>query len=353
MFTSVRIQNFRQFRDLKLEGLGQINLITGANDTGKTSLLEALFLLTHPTEPERTLTVARLRGLGEFGAESADVWGWLFRDRDVSQTISLSAQQTGSQNAHLTIRVSGEREISVTNGQPSVGVSESILPGSSLPVPGLDLEYSDSTDTRVASRVRWTGQTLRSEAERQIRLQPSFFLSAEHRPSEDDAIRWTQVEDAGRDASVVDALRILEPRLQRLGVRASPHTTSVGVDLGIRPLVPLAMMGAGFSRLLTMTEAVILTDSGTVLVDEFGAGFHYSALTSVWQAVIKAAVKHSVQIFATTHSWECIEAAVKASEDHEGSLGFIRLERRNGDIEPVIAPDRRLRSAVRVGFELR
>ena len=52
MFTSVRIQNFRQFRDLKLEGLGQINLITGANDTGKTSLLEAISLLLSPTDPE-------------------------------------------------------------------------------------------------------------------------------------------------------------------------------------------------------------------------------------------------------------------------------------------------------------
>jgi AAA15 family ATPase/GTPase len=45
MFKSVRIQNFRQFKDLKLDNLAQINLITGRNGAGKTSLLEAVYLL--------------------------------------------------------------------------------------------------------------------------------------------------------------------------------------------------------------------------------------------------------------------------------------------------------------------
>jgi AAA15 family ATPase/GTPase len=80
MFKSVRIQNFRQFRDLKLDGLAQINLITGANDTGKTSLLEALALLLSPTAPEIVRTIANIRGIDTIGVEGPDAWGWIFHD---------------------------------------------------------------------------------------------------------------------------------------------------------------------------------------------------------------------------------------------------------------------------------
>ena len=76
-------------------------------------------------------------------------------------------------------------------------------------------------------------------------------------------------------------------------------------------------------------------------------------LPGVWTAIIKAAVANNVQVFATTHSYECIEAAVAGSEGHEGSLAFFRLEREADDIEVVQGSDSRLRSAVAVGYEVR
>src|SRR5947209_3043613 len=42
------IHAFRGLRDVKLEKLGQINLLVGDNNSGKTSVLEALFLFHDP-----------------------------------------------------------------------------------------------------------------------------------------------------------------------------------------------------------------------------------------------------------------------------------------------------------------
>jgi AAA15 family ATPase/GTPase len=113
------------------------------------------------------------------------------------------------------------------------------------------------------------------------------------------------------------------------------------------------MMGEGFSKLLTILTAIVLGESRIMLIDEIESGFHYSVFPLVWKAIVEAAIKSAVQIFATTHSWECLEAAVKGSEDHEGNLAFYRLERRKDEIAVVAGEDRRLRAAVRVGVELR
>ena len=84
MFKSVRIQNFRQFKDLKLDNLAQINLITGRNGAGKTSLLEAVYLLDGPFDPSRTITIAQFRGIG-IAAGNPELWDWLFHNRSTSQ----------------------------------------------------------------------------------------------------------------------------------------------------------------------------------------------------------------------------------------------------------------------------
>jgi hypothetical protein len=62
---------------------------------------------------------------------------------------------------------------------------------------------------------------------------------------------------------------------------------------------------------------------------------------------------YSVQVFATTHSYECLQAAVKGSEDHPGTLAMFRLTRSDGCIRVVDVDDEGLRDAVGLGFEMR
>ena len=46
MYSSFRVQNFRGFKDLRLDDLARVNLIAGKNNTGKSALLEAIFTYT-------------------------------------------------------------------------------------------------------------------------------------------------------------------------------------------------------------------------------------------------------------------------------------------------------------------
>jgi len=354
MFRSVRIQNFRQFKDLELKNLGRINLITGQNNTGKTSLLEALFLLDNPNDPTRTIIAANFRGIDRPGSETPELWEWLFHVRQLDQQIELESEDGDGGRTHLKVNLSrGSLIPAARNGDASIAGHAAPFVTSALPLPTLVYDHVTQSGQHLETRLQWTSQGLVLEPDRRGAGREGFFLPYHYTPGESEAGRFSQLELIGREAAVVDALRIVEPRLKKLTVLNLGGRSSVYADLGQFPLVPMAMMGQGFSKLLTIVSAMVLREGPIYLVDEIDDGFHYSVLPAVWKAIIAAVHKHDVQLFATTHSLEAIEAAVEGSEEYEGSLAFYRLERRNDDIEVVMGEDSRLRSAVSVGAELR
>ena len=91
MYHSFTIKNFRCFRDLTLEPLERVNLITGKNNVGKTALLEALWLHVGVNTPDLPLRLNMLRS-GQTIADVVEVWGWLFFDKQVQNVIELASQ---------------------------------------------------------------------------------------------------------------------------------------------------------------------------------------------------------------------------------------------------------------------
>ena len=157
----------------------------------------------------------------------------------------------------------------------------------------------------------------------------------------------------GREDEVTAALKYIEPRLNDLVVLATAGSTSIAGDIGLGRRIPISQMGQGVGRLLSIVCSIIDNEGGGLLVDEIENGLHYGVLRHVWEVVLRSAERYDVQIFATTHSLEAIEAAVEATEGHEGSLAFYRLDRVGSDIKVVEGNDSRLRSAVKVGYEIR
>src|SRR5947207_1390600 len=110
MYSTLTIRNFRCFEELKIEGLKQINLITGINDVGKTSCLEALFLLIGGFNPGLPLRVNALRGLNTIVPNSQEQWGWLFYNHDVDQTIEILGLVAEGSEDSLRVRLASPSE---------------------------------------------------------------------------------------------------------------------------------------------------------------------------------------------------------------------------------------------------
>lgn len=357
MFRSVRIQNFRQFKDLELKSLGRINLITGQNNTGKTSLLEALILLLSPTNPEIVLTVARQRGIDTVQAEGSNAWGWIFNDLVASEVITIESVDDTANTTKLQIKSSRGLRLPTAKPRPGTrppGTSEPVLTTSGLPLPSLVFEYEDSWGQHGMSRIRLDddGSSIEHAAGR-INDRPSFFLANRPPRSSFDAQTYSRVVQANQEREVLDALRLIDPRLRRLQILDTGTGANVYADFGDGNLLPLNVAGQGFGRALTLVSSIIEMATGVVLIDEIEDGLHYSVLPAVWKAIITAAQTHDVQLFATTHSYECIQAAVAASSDLDDGLAMFRLARVDGRIRIVDVDDEGLRDAVSLGFEMR
>ena len=356
MFKSVRIQNFRQFKDLKLDGLAQINLITGKNNTGKTSLLEALFMLATPTLPSTILTIANLRGVQGVSVDGGYAWGYIYRDGKSDAAIVLEAHRMDGVSERLDVRVARGVEAPLVNdGGKNGALASPVVSTSVSEAPAIEYEYEVSAgpaSRKGVSRLRVTDRGGVPEQAEGFTIRPWYFLGHGPVGVEDDAVRFSELISQRRKNDVVDALRLVEPRLVDLDVLAL-RPSVVAADLGSGPLVPATYLGQGFERLLAIILAVLRSAGGTLLIDEIEDGLHYSTLVDVWKVITQTALTHDVQIFATTHSYECLEAAVKGSEGHRDKLALFRLSRRDGDVRVTAVEDEGIRAAVDFAFELR
>jgi AAA15 family ATPase/GTPase len=113
-------------------------------------------------------------------------------------------------------------------------------------------------------------------------------------------------------------------------------------------------MGDGMVRLFNLALALVNSKGGILLVDEIENGLHYSIHEKLWELVFKTARDLDVQVFATTHSWDCIEAFQRAACEDTSSEGYlIRLGWRRDDIVATVYDENDLAIVTRDHIEVR
>lgn len=353
MFRSFHIQNFRCFRDLKLDNLERVNLIAGQNNVGKTALLEAIFLHLGPNNPGLGDTLNQLRGAKRTETRSAeDVWGALFPLYDITKTIELASQDNLSVERTLEVSLAETDITRYTQPQDQADrMVASII--TAIPERELLLDYHDTTGQHAQSRARPSVDGVGySRIGTVVSVIPVQFISTSTRSA--DAELFSNLVRVGREEEVLSALSLIEPRLRRLTVLVSNGVPTIHGDIGPTRLIPLTMMGEGMRRFLSSVLAIANTEHGVVLIDEVENGLHYSVMAKVWAAIAQAARAADVQIFATTHSWECITAAHQAfSESETYDFRLHRLDRIGEDIRAVTLNQKMLDTAIQSGLEVR
>ena len=344
-----------------MDPLSRVNLITGVNNSGKTSVLEAVFLLAHGGDSGAAMNAHVVRGGIRGGVPPEDnawaLWAPLFSRLDVSTPIRISAVHGDFGSLKLQIKHRYSSTIrGVSGGRQSAGRS--------LGTPELHFDLKrprghgggrarSQGSTRVRSQVSFEANEPPKvvHTSGQPVVIPCVILSAGADQEEDDGKRLGQLLQKKQDQLIVEALRIIEPRLQSLSVFAGPGGHTLWADVGLTELVPLAVLGDGLKRLARLVLAIGHQKGHVVLVDEIETGYHYSTLDKVWKVVHATAKKFDAQVIATTHSYDCVAAAHRTSDGQ--NFGLHRLEHIANATRCVTYDSESIKGAIEHNLEVR
>jgi len=272
------------------------------------------------------------------------IWSSLFFNYDTSKPIELLGRYD-QQDRTLTVSIA---EAGIT--QPALFNDETL--SSVIPDQELRFDYYISPLQPFSSVSIIDGRLRRHT--KPIKSAESIFLSTSSRSPREDAVNFSKLEMTGRQQEIISTLALLEPRLSRLAVLVTGRDPVIHGDIGIGRLIPIPIMGEGMGRLLSIALAIANAEHGAVLIDEVENGLHYSVMSKVWEAIGLAARQADVQVFATTHSWECIRAAHEAfSASQQYDFRLHRLDRTGEDITAVTFDQEMLDTALQTGLEVR
>lgn len=375
MYQSFEVRNFRGFSRLNIEDIERVNLIAGKNDSGKTTLLEALFIHSGAYNPRLVMNINAFRGIQtlklEFGPWAETPWDSVFNEFDLTKKVKIigSDKTAGSRILQLKV-VRTAKEMArirdyidyidyTTLPQAEKGAEQEVKLESVYLTPGT----THVLELQCIEGKRQRNYYLLFDAVKGARITPipppppyrTIILPSRVRlPRLEDPERFGKLEILKTHDVVLNVLKIVEPRLQRLTVIGVGGVPIMYADVGKERLIQLALLGEGVVRLASLISAIGSARNGVVLVDEIENGLHHSILLKVWKAIGEAARQFNTQVFATTHSFECIVAAHEAFlKEKSYDFRLHRLERTKGAIHSVTYDRETLSAAIETGLEVR
>ncbi|PWJ52998.1 AAA domain-containing protein, putative AbiEii toxin, Type IV TA system [Quadrisphaera granulorum] len=336
MYRSVRFDGYRGLVALELDDLARVNVIAGRNDTGKTTILEAILLLAcGPFAASNALQVLRpLRNRPpvEFPWSDRDSpWSSFFHELDSSRPIVLSGVRAGRRS---TITITGDPAAPQAGASVAADLSTQTASASVK----VTVEHEGSPPVERTQRVEVHAVGGLASAVQQM----SVSMPLEPPASLDELVKsyfvktgvsfsieaaYSELRRTRRDRTLVEALQGLDPRIRGLEVLVGPSRSELHAELDGGVVLPLSLLGDGplmlTYHLLAMEEA----RGGVLLLDEVEKGMHWSVMEHLWKVLHRAATRLDVQVFATTHSDECLTAAASAFSEQPDDLRLYRLTR--------------------------
>lgn len=349
MIRNLEITGFRGFERFEMSDLGRVNLLVGPNNSGKTTILEAIEILLSWGQLERIWAASRRRGehfwedSGHPSAPEVDVCH-LFRGHVIEQGRSFRIATNGQDEL-------GAVTVQIVKLSRSDGLQSVLFPSHDdeqrVGDRALQMNWAGTTtvDVKIPLTLRggitreWLRRVSSSNDESMpdhgpqgLQFVTTSSLDVYSIVTAYEAIVLTPDEDL-----VIEALNIIEPTIERIApvgtqkrFGSSQRSGIVAKMTGGHGPVPIGSLGEGIWRMLGLTLALARAKDGILLVDEIDTGLHYTVLADMWKLVSETAHRLNIQVFATTHSRDACESLATLARNASPSRSEVTIQR----IEP-------------------
>lgn len=328
LFKAIKIEQFRVFRDINLEGLKRINIISGRNGSGKSALIETLFLMLDLNNPLCLLKPFLWRGIPIGGDELKT----LFPNENKHGKIEVT---TGRGKFRSEISYGPPKDDMVTTASKSLDPSarSALSQLSSSNREGASINFSKVGDNSQVSH--WymtqmgdavnstcvsTGNTLNF---------PGVYLS-QFIPAapQETADRASKLIKDGKKSEILSYLQNFDSTVVDIQIFQDGQIAQTYVQKNDQKFTPLALMGGGLRAFFEILTAAMTSRNGVLFIDELDSALHFTAIPKLWKLLSDIADSENIQIFAISHSRETILSAAEGirKADRKNDFQYIRID---------------------------
>ncbi|WP_305453650.1 AAA family ATPase [Bacillus mycoides] len=324
----MEVVSFRGIQNLKVENLGGINIVTGNNNSGKTSFLEAMMMLSAPESLFNIIRVSRLRESGKLYIPmlrnrllSFQVFSYLFNKKSEELNLLINGNYGSSR---ITLNIEGEFQKLLLDEFMIKDLLSNSRHSSSRykEIESLDEEvetfigkHSYSVNDIIEEKKElYFNKYILDEILRNKRIHGNFkynFIS-----SIDHIIKDfinVIIKNIDFKKEVIEILNIFDEDIEDLVIVQDDDRYIHCIVSKNNGLMPLSIYGDGIKKVIALASGIISSKNGILLVDEIETSIHKKIMPRVFHWLIESCRKFSVQLFLTTHSLEVVDEILNAN----------------------------------------
>jgi len=302
---NIEIKNFKCFEDFKAEGFGRVNLIGGKNNVGKTAFMEACWINVHILKVDIDFFLSALYRINFFREKinmfiSNDDGVSRVEIEDVIEKYNEVFFKTNLTQLQFIVR-------------KKLGIKEYIFKF-------FDEEFI----------IKVNDLSLNLPHFKQMTFLDNFSFS-------DSKFKefYASVQEKEEENYLNKILYEFDSKLKNFKIiNDIPYCKVSDTYLKITEL------GSGVSHLVSIVLSLFHSSKGYLFIDEIGYGIHYTNLDKLWEIILTISKQQNVQVFASTHSKECIESYARvAKELEDNEITFFKLgHNKKGELKGMVYP---------------
>ena len=286
-FESISIGLFGRLRDINISCLSRINIIAGANNMGKTTLLEAIYVTTQLNNLNALVEQERFRG--KFYKSFRSYW--------LNRNFISDAVVAGSFNDQ-------EIHVEIRRSDASATVDKSHYIASIEADCSIDQVKLKSVLHLFNNREPEEFYELRRTLCRATFTSPFRYNEDQLAKAYDEAISKRYID------KVIDFIRErIDPDIEKVDM--SSDRRFLVTSRRFAEAVDMTRFGEGLQRVFEIALLMGYSRDGIICIDEVDAAVHKSLLVDFTRFIQEAAVEFNVQVFLSTHSKECVDAFIE------------------------------------------
>jgi AAA15 family ATPase/GTPase len=362
--SDLTVLSYRGITNFSVGGLGDVNIITGENNCGKTSFLEALQVLHKPFDFGNIVMISRQRDrfraiptiftqsqyssfLNVFNKFKSELW------------VSMSCKMSGCK-IHLSL--TGRVEEALLSEDQLAELKRVSVGNKSIPA--IDEEVKTffgrlSVEDSALLIPNDTVDVMLNKYSRIIRYRDSKDICPMNYISPIDHAVADRFNEITRNKSLrEDVVKILQSSFDEdiedlRTVEDDDGRIISMIEHSFLGDMPLSTYGDGIKKVIALVNAVATIMDGILLIDEYETAIHTKAMDHVFRFIIKLCMERNIQLFMTTHSDEALNKMLQC-EDFLSNIRVITMLK-NADNTTARVLDGRKALSVKneLGLELR